>query len=166
MYTARMVLPEFDEVDADVYVTVTFDDPSAQGFGFYCRQNGGALQATDPAGQGYAVFFEGAYMRAIGIWREIDGVEELLTNTPEAIPTGLQGGVPYRIRFQCRQNGDVTNLRAKVWPDGDAEPAQWRVSVDDDTPELQDLSGSFAADIYNYGGTGAIYVDDVFIAAM
>ncbi|MBC8068307.1 MAG: hypothetical protein IAG13_08235 [Deltaproteobacteria bacterium] len=81
---------------------------------------------------------------------------------PDAIPTALQGGV----RFQCVQNGDVTTLRAKVWPDGDAEPAQWRVSFDDGTPELQELSGGFAADIYNYGGTGSIYVDDVFIAAM
>ncbi len=166
MHTSRMILPGFDELDAEMYVTVTFDDPSAQGFGFYCRQNGGALQDTDPPGQGYAVFFEGAYMRGIGIWREIDGVEELLSMTPEAIPGGLSAGTPYRIRYQCRQDGDITNVRAKVWPADEAEPEEWRVSVDDDTPQLQNLSGSFAADIYNYAGTGGLYVDDVWIAAL
>lgn len=103
MYTARRVLPGFDEVDADVYVTVA---------------------------------------------------------------AALRGGVPDRIRFQCQQNGDVTSLHAKVWPAGDEEPAEWRASFEDGTPELQDPAGSFAADVYNYGGTGSIYVDDVSIAAM
>lgn len=166
MHTSRIALPGFDETDVDIYVTVTFDDPSAQGFGFYCRQNGGALTDTDPPGQGYAVFFEGAYMRAIGVWREIDGVEQLIGLTPDAVPGGLAGDVPYRIRFQCRQNGETTNLRAKVWPVGEDEPADWRVSHDDPTPQLQNLSGSFAADIYNYAGTGSLYVDDIWIAAL
>lgn len=165
-HTSRIALPGFDEVDVDIYVTVTFDDPSAQGFGFYCRQNAGALTDTDPPGQGYAVFFEGAYMRAIGVWREVDGVEQLIGLTPDAVPGGLAGGVPYRIRYQCQQNGDMTTLRAKVWPVGDDEPDEWRVSYDDPTPQLQNLGGGFAADIYNYAGTGSLYVDDVWIGAL
>ena len=61
---------------------------------------------------------------------------------------------------------DVTTLRAAVWPAGDAGPAQSRVSFDAGTPARQDLPGGFAADIYNCRGTGSVYVDDVFIAAM
>jgi hypothetical protein len=101
MHTSRMILPGFDELDAEMYVTVTFDDPAAQGFGFYCRQNGGALTDTDPPGEGYAVFFEGAYDRDLardqwrrgaaqhdagsGSWRV---VRRYALSHPFPVPTG------------------------------------------------------------------------------
>jgi hypothetical protein len=166
MHTGRIALDGFAELDTEVWATVTFDDPTAQGFGFYVRQNGGALQDTDPPGLGYAVYLEGAYLRAIGIWRETNGVEEPLLETPDPVPGGLQAGVPYRVRFQCEQNGTTTSLRAKVWPSDAAEPEAWSVSVEDDTPELQQLAGSFAIDNYNYTGTASIYLDDVVISRM
>ena len=64
--TETEVEHQFDELDVDMYATVTFEDPTAQGFGLYARQNGGALQDTNPPGLGYALYIEGAYMRAIG----------------------------------------------------------------------------------------------------
>ncbi len=165
-HTGRIALPGFDELDVDMYATVTFEEPTAQGFGLYARQNGGALQDTDPHGLGYALYIEGAYMRAIGIWRETNGVETPVLETADPIAGGLLAGVPYRVRFQCEQTGATTTLRAKVWAADAAEPAGWAVTVEDDTPELQDVSGSFAVDNYNYEGTGNLWVDDIVISRM
>ena len=51
--TARIALDGFDVVDADVTVKIEYEDWTRQGYGFYVRQNGGALQETNPPGQGY-----------------------------------------------------------------------------------------------------------------
>lgn len=159
----RMLLGGFDEVDADVTVVVEFDDWRQQGFGFYARQNGGVLHQTATPGQGYAVYVEGGFQGAIGVWRELDGVEEILQGTTDPIGGGLESGTPYRIRFQCEQAGDATMLRLKIWPDGSDEPGAWQLEHSDATPQLQDVSGSFAADVYNYAGTGSVYLDEVEI---
>jgi hypothetical protein len=160
---ARLVLEGFDERDVEVEAVVEYDDWNAQGYGFYVRQNGGALQETDPPGQGYGVYAEGGYMRSLGVWKEIDGVETEVLTVPDAVPGGVAAGVPYRIRFQCRQVGDNTLLRAKMWRDGDPEPGDWMVETEDDTPELQGISGSFANDVYNYAGSGPVWVHHVTI---
>ena len=73
-------------------------------------------------------------------------------------------GVPYAIRFQCQQREGSTLLRAKMWRQDDAEPGDWMVETEDSTPELQNTSGSFANDMYNYAGTGSVWVHDVAIA--
>ncbi|HWB82076.1 MAG TPA: hypothetical protein VG755_44240 [Nannocystaceae bacterium] len=165
-HTGRIILPGYAELDSEIWATIVFEDPTQQGFGFYVRQNGGALQDTDPPGLGYAVYLEGSFLRAIGIWRETNGVEEPLMETPDPVPGGLIAGVPYRVRFQCQQNGTMTAMRAKVWPvDGD-EPDAWAVSVEDGTPELQDYAASFAVDVYNYAGTGSIWIDDIVITRL
>ena len=162
---ARMVLPGFDEADVDVTVTVTFDDWTEQGFGLYVRQNGGVLQETEPPGQGYCVYVEGGYMQSIGVWRETNGVEELLHGVE--VPGGaLQPGVPYQVRLHCRQEGTHTRLRARMWTLGEEEPAAWQVDMLDDTPVLQGISGSFAVDVYNYSGAGGVVVDDLHIAEL
>jgi hypothetical protein len=155
-----MVLPGFTESDVDVAITVRFDDWHQQGVGLYVRQNGGALQETTPPGQGYSTYVEGGYMQSIGIWRETNGVEELLAGTN--VPGGaLEPGVPYRLRLQCRQQGTSTLLRTRLWPLGEPEPVEWQVEILDDTPVLQDTLGSFAVDLYNYSGTGGVHVDDL-----
>ena len=158
--TGRVVLPGFDVVDAEVNVVVEYENWAAQGFGFYVRQNGGVLQDTQPPGQGYGVYAEGGYMQQLGIWEEINGVETAIVQVPNG---NLQSGVPYRIRFQCFQDGNVTVLRAKMWVDGEAEPAAWMVETEDDRGELQGTAGGFAVDIYNYSGTGSVWVDHVTI---
>lgn len=165
-HTGRIILPGYAELDSEIWATVVFEDPTQQGFGFYVRQNGGALQDTDPPGLGYAVYLEGSFLRAIGIWRETNGVEEPLMETPDPVPGGLLAGVPYRVRFQCRQNGTMTAMRAKVWPADAAEPATWAVEVEDGTPELQDYAASYAVDVYNYSGTGSLWIDDIVIMRM
>jgi hypothetical protein len=160
---ARIALPGFEETDVDIAVTVEFESWTQQGFGFYVRQNGGALLQTSTPGQGYAVYVEGGFERAIGAWREIGGVEEVLANVTEPIGEGLSDGVRYRIRFQCQQMGDVTALRIKLWPESESEPSAWQLEHTDGTPELQNTAGSFAVDLYNYAGTGSIFVDDIEI---
>ncbi len=162
---ARIELPGFDESDIEATLTVVFDNWNEQGFGFYARQNGGALTETNPPGQGYAVYVEGGFQQEIGIWRELEGVEEILQGAP--VPGGsIAPGTPYRIRFQCVQEGSETRLRSRVWPEGEAEPDAWQVDILDDTAPLQGASGGFAVDVYNYVGTGNVYVDDLRIEAI
>lgn len=157
---ARMALPGFLETDVDVTITVAFDDWTRQGFGFYVRQNGGALQETMPPGQGYATYVEGGYLQSIGIWRETNGVEELLQAAD--VPGGmLAAGIPYHLRLQCQQEGASTRLRTRIWAMGEPEPDVWQVDLVDDTPELQGTAGSFALDVYNYDGMGGVLVDDL-----
>jgi hypothetical protein len=163
MQVARMAVPGFDELDVDVTVTVEFDDWLEQGFGFYVRQNGGALLETEPPGQGYAVYSEGGFQRTLGLWREIDGVETMIASLGDPIEGGVLPATPYRVRFQCVQEGEVTRLRAKMWLASTVEPEPWMVETTDAAPQLQGTSGSFAADVYNYSGTGSIWMDDLVI---
>jgi hypothetical protein len=164
--TARMALPGFDVADVDIVVVVEFENWNQQGFGFYARQNGGALQQTDPPGQGYAVFIEGGFQQALGLWTEIDGVETAIVTTPDAVPGGVAANTPYVIRFQCLQNGATTTLRAKMWREDEAEPGAWMVETEDGTPQLQNIGGGFASDVYNYGGTGSVWVNHVTISEL
>lgn len=159
----RMVAPGFDEQDVDATISVTFDNLPAQGFGFYVRQNGGSLQRTEPAGQGYAVFIEGNGQAAIGLWRETNGVEELLVETGSPFEAGIKFGIPYRVRFSCEQVGSETQLRTKIWPEGDDEPDAWQLELVDATPELQNIGGGFAVDVYNYRGTAGVEIDDMVV---
>lgn len=156
----RMLFPDVDALDVDATATVVFEDWSHQGFGLYVRQNGGYLVHTDPYGQGYALYVEGGFMQNLGVWRERDGVEEILGG--ETVPgNALESGTPYRVRFRCTQQGSETRLQAKIWPASEAEPGDWIVDIVDDTPVLQDASGALAVDIYNYQGTASILVDDI-----
>ncbi|MCA9711800.1 MAG: hypothetical protein KDK70_38545, partial [Myxococcales bacterium] len=72
----------------------------------------------------------------------------------------------YRLRLQCEQVGAVTELRARVWPAGDPEPAAWDVVHADDTITLQDTPGGFAIDMFNYYAPLDLFVDDVVVAAL
>jgi hypothetical protein len=156
----RMVFPGIDALDVDATATVVFEDWWHQGFGLYVRQNGGYLVSTDPPGQGYALYVEGGYMQLLGVWRERDGVEEIIAG--ETVDGGfLESGVEYRARFRCTQEGPETRLQAKIWPASEPEPDAWQVDVLDATPELQNVGGTLAVDIYNYQGTASILVDDI-----
>ncbi|MFG0316724.1 MAG: hypothetical protein ACF8XB_05585 [Planctomycetota bacterium JB042] len=166
----RVVLPGFSAVDVDVTVTVEFETFFDQGFGFYARQNGGWLHHTWPVGEGYAVFLHGDWPgygpSTLGLWRERNGVEELLATQTSPFGAGA-GGTRYRIRFQVEQTSPTTTtLRAKTWLEGAAEPPAWGVVVTDSTPSLQNVAGSFAADVYNWHGSARAWMDDLSITTL
>ena len=159
----RIGVPGLSEVDVEVVLTVTFDDWNTQGMGIYVRQNGGWLTNTVPPGEGYAVFLEGDGLDAIGIWREIDGIE---IEMHSEVPPPIVDGVAYRLRFGCLQSGGVTQLRAKIWPALDSEPLPWNVVHFDDTAVLQNQPGTFAIDMYNYSAPLGIYLDDIEVRTL
>jgi hypothetical protein len=163
---ARMILPGYAAVNVEAEVTFEFENHVGQGIGFYVRQNGGSLQAYLPHGQGYAMFLKGpwAWPEDLGIWREIDGVETQFAQGYNPVAGGLANGVRYRLRFRVTQpDPDTTLLQARVWPEGDAEPAAWTLETTDTHPLLQNTAGSFAIDIYNHFGTSPVYLDDISI---
>jgi hypothetical protein len=164
---ARMLLPGFSETDIEAEMTLEFEDVAHQGIGFYARQTGGTLQEYAPHGQGYALFLKGGWgwPEDLGIWREVGGTETEFATGYNPVAGGLQNGVRYRVRYRVSQHAvDSTRIQAKVWPEAASEPAPWTVDVFDSQPELQNTAGSFALDIYNFQGTGHIFIDDLSIA--
>jgi hypothetical protein len=164
-FVGRMTIAGDAAVDVDATLVVTFDDPDHQGAGFYVRQNGGALHETNPPGQGYEIYLEGDVVQTLSVWREVGGNEFVVASVMDPIPTGLEPGVAYALRLQCVQAGAVTELRVKAWPADEAEPAAWQLETTDATPQLQNIAGGFAVDVYNYFGTNDIYVDDIVVFA-
>lgn len=145
---ARLYAPVTTQ-NVEVRFTLVFEDVGSQGVGFYVRQNGGYLNQTFPAGQGYAVFVEGFRGPGIGVWREVGGTETSIQILFDAA-LDFQDGVAYRVRFRVEQiDGSTTMLRAKVWPVAQAEPANWHVEVTDSTPELQGIAGGMALDSWS-----------------
>jgi hypothetical protein len=152
--------------------TLRLEDDTTQGVGFYVRQNGGYLQGTTPHGQGYAAFAEGSFRgtSGIGVWREIDGVEQEIGHQ-FPYPTVAAGG-DYRVRFQVLQSTPTQTLvRAKLWPDGDQEPSAWQASATDASTQLQNLDGGIAIDSWsNIGTSGPInthtFVDNLELISL
>jgi hypothetical protein len=162
---ARMVTPLNC---ADIEVTFAFElsQPSAQGVGLYVRQNGGYLQ-SEPPGEGYVAFIQGFIQPpGIGIWHEVNGVEQLIGSTVAAT---VQANVPYRARLRVtQQDGQTTQLQARMWPDGTMEPGGWQVERTDATPSLQGTSGALAVDTYNVMMAqvgGDMFFDDIVATA-
>lgn len=172
---ARIVLRTPSLQDFDAYFTISYENFSGggagdgQGIGFYGRQNGGRLTHTNPDGQGYAVYIEGAFNRRMGFWYENNGVEtEILVagafvNDPLG-PGGIASNVSYRVRYQAEQtSGTQTTLRSKMWLASGSEPGSWLINHDSTNGILQNVSDGFAIDIYNYSGTNSITIDDIEI---
>lgn len=156
--------------DVEITYTLEMADTARQGVGFYVRQNGGYLQQTTPRGTGFAVFVEAFRGARIGLWHELDGQEiELIGVAP---PGGLMANVPYAVRFRCVQNGNRTDLSAKIWPATQVEPAAWTVQFSDPLVSLQDVSGAIAVDAWNTATTAndpppaPIFVDDIVVRAV
>lgn len=154
--------------DVEVSVRVTFEDVGTQGVGFYVRQNGGWLQGTTPHGSGYAVFLEGFRGSRIGVWHEINGVEQEIAFDDD-IAT-LASFTQYRVRFRVTQEGAETRLRARVWLVGTIEPTTWQVDATDDEPSLQNVAGGFAVDSWSTRIeaplTAGTLVDDIVIVGL
>ena len=169
---ARLVHP-LSVVNAEAEFTLYFEQATTQGIGFYLRANGGYLDQTTPAGEGYAVFIEkfrqqnGQPRPGLGLWYEHAGTESpLLIDFDPAYE--LNDETPYRVRFQMFQlNATETQLRARLWPATDPEPDVWMVSVVDDYAPLQNTAGELAVDSWSTQQNGSITVgtrvDDVVI---
>ena len=158
-----------DTRDVEVRFSMILEDATAQGVGFYVRQNGGHLMLTNPPGAGYAVFVEGSFrgLAGIGVWREQNGHEIQIAHSPPGSPAPTQG-TPYRVRFQVLQiNPSTTQLRAKTWPADQPEPAGWQVSANNAQTDLQNRSGGIAVDSWNVATSGSISattrIDDIEI---
>lgn len=170
---ARMVAP-MGLQDVEVRFRFLMENVATQGVGFYVRQNGGSLLDTVPAGQGYGVFIEGPFYpvrgAGIGLWREIGGEEALIPGAHSG-PAPAQG-VFYNVRFRVQQlNASSTSLQAKFWADNGVtvEPADWQVSVIDNTAVLQGISGGIAVDSYQhevYSPASIIRIDDIEVEAL
>jgi len=162
---ARVVSTTLNMTNFEAKITIRFGDYANQGIGFYGRQNGGYLTSTMPNGQGYVVYVEGNVRRDIGIWQEINGVESWITGDPDPLGVGnILNDTNYCVRYRVEQlNGTQTQIRARIWLQGDTEPGTWNVDLISTTTELQNQAGGFAVDLYNYSGTGSIYFDDIEI---
>ncbi len=162
-----------DVVDVEATFSLTFENASNQGIGFYVRSNGGYLVNTIPTGQGYAVFIErfAGNESRIGLWYENDGIEIPFIRQPlmpSGIPYDFLDEVKYNVRFQVFQEDAInTRLRAKIWPSDSVEPIEWGVSLIDDFAPLQNTAGAIAIDSYNTQSNGSITdgirVDDIVV---
>lgn len=156
----RMMLPNFRERNVDVTWTVTFEDPTNQGSGFYVRQNGQYI------GDGYALFLDGFFTAThLAFWSAVNGAERVIYSAATATPSPFSSNTPYRMRFQVVQiDNSNTRLRGKLWLAAQAEPDAWQMEyVDSTAASLQNVDGSFAFDVYNRAGTGNVFVSDLRI---
>lgn len=150
--------------DVDVTFRFRLENAATQGVGFYVRQNGGYLTQTIPNGQGYAIFIEGSFrnLPGVGVWRETNGNEEQIAHS-----TGVAGpaaGTVYRARFQTEQiTPTTTELRARFWPEGSAEPVEWQITGMDTSPQLQNISGGIAVDSWSVLQTPSMITDPTFV---
>jgi uncharacterized repeat protein (TIGR02543 family) len=65
----------------------------------------------------------------------------------------------YRFRIRVQDTGARTEIRARVWPDGGAEPANWQVDAYDDSITRL-TSGTFG--VWSYS-SGSKYWDDLMV---
>ena len=168
---ARMAAP-VPTRDVEVRFTMWLEDASAQGVGFYVRQNGGHLQLTTTPGEGYAVFVEGSFrgLPGVGVWREENGQEIQIAHSGGLAPAP-QSNQPLRVRFRVHQvDATQTRLQAKIWPLGEAEPIAWQVSALDTQASLQDHAGGIAVDSWNVAQNGTLTshtrIDDIEVEAL
>jgi len=79
-----------------------------------------------------------------------------------ATPLSLTPGKDLQVRFQVTGTG-TTDLRAKVWPVGTAQPADWTVATTDSTAVLQAPGGiAFTTYAPKLGGETVTRVSDVW----
>ncbi len=172
-YTLARMWAPIATRDVEVRFRFRIEHQPSQGVAFLVRHNGGFLNQSMAAGQGYGVFVEGGMrgLPGIGIWKEEAGVESPLAHSVAAIP-GPSAGVDYRVRFRAHQlNATSTYMQAKFWPDGTPEPLAWQVSVTDATPALQNIVGGIGIDsassiLSPNPVTANAFVDDIEVAPL
>lgn len=168
-YSLARTVAFIDCAEVDTSLTFMFTDGSTQGVGLYARHNGGHLDDTDPAGQGYSTFAE-AFRDPVGIgaWREVQGQEQRMGGTER---TEILPNVEYRLRLRITQSDAATSLvQGKIWPLADSEPDAWSVERTDDTASLQGVGGAIAIDAwFSNPGSGNeapdLLIDDIVSTA-
>ncbi|MCB1605904.1 MAG: hypothetical protein KDI71_02860 [Xanthomonadales bacterium] len=159
-YSLGRVFADVPTRDVEVRFLMVLEDANTQGVGFYVRQNGGHLNHTFPAGQGYAVFVEGSFrgMPGVGIWREEGGNEIQIAHSGGSAPAPASG-VPLRVRFRVHQlDASSSFLQAKIWLASGTEPVSWQVSTTNSQVGLQGVSGGIAVDSWSSVTSGAVSV--------
>jgi len=68
----------------------------------------------------------------------------------------------YRFRIQVQDRGDRTEIRANVWPEGQAEPQGWQIACDDTHPD-RPRAGTVGIWSLN---VGAKYWDDLTVGPL
>ncbi|MCB1214720.1 MAG: hypothetical protein KDK66_04510 [Deltaproteobacteria bacterium] len=178
---ARMRLDDTVQAqDFEASFEMTYEDFHHQGFGFLSRLNEGYLNLTTPPQESYSIFIEGGYQDCAGLWYNTGG-----SNTRyECGNLGTILGVPvtpasftptpsFAVRYQVEQVSVTETIqRLKVWQVGELEPNDWQVvtsPLNDTLPaSLQNTTGGFALDVYNYSGGGdySVCIDNILITGI
>jgi PKD repeat protein len=131
--SAKLSTPS--STDTDLRLQFSFDKPPTGG-GQFLRA---VVRGDQTNGYAEKVWVSSSGAMTIYLTKIVNGTETDITS--KAI-SGLtfQAGQAYDVRVQA-WGSNPTNLRAKVWKSGDAEPSTWSVTGTDSTAALQGGGG-------------------------
>ncbi|MGY1779068.1 PKD domain-containing protein [Geodermatophilus sp. SYSU D01036] len=153
------LLGAVSQTDVTVQASLTMPQP-ATGGGTYVSL---ATRRVDGSGSDYRVLlrFRSDGQLEVMLVRYVGGVETILTGT--TLPGGYTAGQPLTVRFETQGTG-TTELRAKAWATGTAEPAAWLVTTTDATASLQRPGALYLYEYTSGSATRAsvLRVDDLW----
>jgi outer membrane protein assembly factor BamB len=83
---------------------------------------------------------------------------QVATHFSKTIPFAWEAGRWYTVKFEARTKGQAAVLRGKVWPRGEAEPADWTIEAVHEAGNLQGSPGFFGN-----SKDSEIYIDNVSV---
>jgi hypothetical protein len=101
----------------------------------------GKLPSMGVINERYTLALEGASQELqIRSW-----VSRLDLRFAKTIPYAWKPDTWYTLKFRSENSEDKSKvtLRGKVWPRGEAEPAEWTIEATDDTPNISGSPGLF-----------------------
>lgn len=102
--------------------------------------------------QRYTLALEGATQELqIRSW-----VSRLDLRFAKTIPFAWKYDVWYSMKFQSENKDGKAILRGKVWPRGEAEPAEWTIEATDDTPNTTGSPG-----LFGNASDAEVFIDNV-----
>ncbi|MBI3866169.1 MAG: PQQ-binding-like beta-propeller repeat protein [Planctomycetia bacterium] len=78
----------------------------------------------------------------------------------KSIPFAWKYDAWYTLKFQSENKDGKVTLRGKVWPRGEAEPADWTIEGTDETPNVTGSPG-----LFGNAGNAEVFVDNVKVTA-
>ncbi|MDT0156342.1 PKD domain-containing protein [Microbacterium sp. ARD32] len=161
--TRKATLAGLDLADFDTTLTVGFDK-IADGGGLHFNVFGRVV-GTDSYGTKLRIAANGSVI--VNLTQTLNSAEALIATT-RLSDVVLQPDDRLSIRFAVTTQGDGTQLKAKVWPAGTAQPSDWTVTAVSAAAALQG-AGAFGVGTYVTGsvtnGPIVVMVDDVAIRA-